>query len=60
MPSSVKNERDERLWDEAKKVVRDSYADVEEGSDRFWKLVQGIYQRMKGERPNAGTSGGRG
>ncbi|MCD6351159.1 MAG: hypothetical protein J7M26_03470, partial [Armatimonadetes bacterium] len=51
MPSStVKTAHDERLWDKAKQRVRDEYGLTEADGDRYWRLVMGIYQRMKGTR----------
>ncbi len=46
----VKTKRDERLWEKAKGRVREEYPEVEEGSDRYWALVNGIYQRMRGRK----------
>ncbi len=46
MPKGVvKTPTDEKRWEEAKKRVRDEY-DLTEDDDRFWRLVNGIYQRM--------------
>ena len=50
MPKGVVNTpRDEHLWTKAKAAVREQYTNVAEGSDRFYRLVMGIYKRMKGE-----------
>jgi hypothetical protein len=46
----VKTERDERLWEKAKGRVREQYPDVAEDSDRFWRLVMGIFKRMTGRK----------
>jgi hypothetical protein len=55
MPANVvKTKRDERLWNEAKAQVRKEYPGVAEDSDRFYRLVNGIYQRMK-----SGVGGGK-
>jgi hypothetical protein len=55
MPANVvKTKRDERLWNEAKAQVRKEYPGVAEDSDRFYRLVNGIYQRMKA-RVGGGT-----
>lgn len=52
MPAAVvKTERDERLWDQAKALVREQYADVGADTEQFWRLVMGVYQRMHGEKP---------
>jgi len=40
----------ERLWRRAKRRVREQYPDVSEDSDRYWRLVQGIYQTMTGRK----------
>jgi hypothetical protein len=47
MPAFVKTARDERLWRQARKQVSEEYPDVETGSDRYWALVNGVFQRMK-------------
>lgn len=49
MPSNVvKTQRDEELWNKAKQIVSNQYPNVSEGSDKYYALVMGIYQRMKG------------
>jgi len=47
MPGKM-NKRDEHLWNKAKGVVTKQYPKVAEDSDQYWKLVQGVYQKMKG------------
>jgi len=50
MPSNVvKTKRDEELWNKAKQLVHKQYPDLTEKDKRFWKLVMGIYQKMKGK-----------
>ncbi len=49
MPDFVKTARDEHLWRKAKAQVATQYPHVEKGSDRYWKLVNGTYQNMKGK-----------
>ena len=46
MPAFVKTARDERLWKEAKQIVRDEYS-VKVGSKPYWALVNRIFHRMK-------------
>ncbi len=46
-PKAPQSPRDARLWDMAKYIVKDEYPEVEEGSERFWELVSGIFRRMK-------------
>jgi len=46
-PNRVKTERDARLWDLAKWLVSDEYPEVDEGSERYWTLVSGIFTRLK-------------
>lgn len=46
-PARVKTERDARLWDMAKWLVDDEYPDVKEDTERYWKLVSGIFTRLK-------------
>jgi len=48
MPANVvTNAREERLWSEAKAQVKKEYPDVSEGDERFYKLVMGIFKRMR-------------
>ena len=57
----VRTKRDERLWEQAKAQVREEHPDVEEESDRFYRLVNGIYQKMKGGQvEKAGRGPGKG
>ena len=59
MPTGlVKTKRDERLWNAAKAAARKQYPKVKEGTDRFWKIVNGIYHRMKGDKD--ALAGGKG
>lgn len=37
---------DEASWEEAKSHAADSYPNISHGSDRFWSVVQTIYQNM--------------
>ncbi len=47
MPEGVvKTKREEHLWAEAKKAARKQYPWAK--GDRFWKIVNGIFQKMKG------------
>ena len=46
-PRRVDSPRDARLWEMAKRVVKDEYRDIEEDSERFWKVVSRIFTRMK-------------
>jgi len=56
----VEGERDERLWEKAKARVREEYPEVEEDSDRFWRLVNAIYGKMTEGEPEGGRGPGRG
>lgn len=48
MPNGlVRTTEDEATWARAKAKVRAEY-DLDEDADRFWKLVNSIYQKMKG------------
>ena len=49
MPDFVKTARDERLWRKAKAQASNQYPHVEKGSDKWWSIVSGIYQNMKGK-----------
>jgi hypothetical protein len=46
----VKTARDERLWEKAKSRVAEEYGLSEADGDRYWRLVNGIYQAMRGRR----------
>lgn len=47
MPNNiVKTKRDKKLWNKAKDIVQKEYGKSEDSGDDFWKLVNGIYQRM--------------
>jgi hypothetical protein len=46
-PRRVDSPRDARLWEMAKRIVKDEYKDVEEDSEQFWRLVSRIFTRMK-------------
>ena len=36
----------EKLWDEAKAIVKKEYPEVKESNDRFYELVTGILKKM--------------
>lgn len=40
--------KDEAKWNEAKKAAHKSYPEFDESEDRFWKVVETIYQQMGG------------
>jgi hypothetical protein len=46
-PRRVNSPRDARLWEMAKRIVKDEYKDVKDDSEQFWKLVSRIFTRMK-------------
>jgi hypothetical protein len=46
-PRRVESPRDARLWEMAKRIVKDEYRDIEEDSERFWQVVSRIFTRMK-------------
>lgn len=51
-PTRVKTPRDARLWEVAKRVVRDQYGDEDE--EKYWAIVSRVFTRMKiraGGRP---------
>lgn len=49
MPSTlVKNERDEKMWARAKRLVHKQYPDVKPGTDRYYALVVTIFKKLKG------------
>jgi len=63
----VKSQRDERLWEEAKqqaakqlgkRMPSPELAGRVTPDKRYWRLVMGIYQRMKGRRRPALRKGG--
>jgi hypothetical protein len=43
MPAVVKSPKDEEAWSRAKAQVKKEYPDIEEGSDRFYKLTMKIF-----------------
>ncbi|MGB9660664.1 MAG: hypothetical protein ACPL5F_01430 [Moorellaceae bacterium] len=49
-PNAVKTQREEHLWDRAKEIVQEEYGLDKEDGSRFYRLVMGIFQRMKGEK----------
>ena len=49
----VRTERDEHLWERAKEIVTQEYGLTEEDGDRYWRLVMGIFLRMKRLRKRA-------
>ncbi|KKW13344.1 MAG: hypothetical protein UY48_C0002G0035 [Candidatus Gottesmanbacteria bacterium GW2011_GWB1_49_7] len=49
MPAFIKTAKDEAAWAEAKAAVRKQYPDLSEDDDRFWRLVNAIYQKMAGK-----------
>jgi hypothetical protein len=51
----VRTERDEHLWQRAKEIVTQEYGLTEEDGDRYWRLVMGIFLRMKRLRKRAHT-----
>src|SRR5262245_28708549 len=47
VPSNlVRTKRDEAAWDRAKRAAHSQY-DFSEENDRFWKIVNHIYQNMR-------------
>ena len=46
-PRRVKTRRDARLWEVAKRIVKDNYRNIKEDSEKFWALVSRIFTRMK-------------
>lgn len=46
MPSFVK---DEEKWTKAKEIVEKEYKLTEKDGDKYWKLVVGVYKKMKGQ-----------
>jgi hypothetical protein len=46
MPAFIKTARDERLWAKAKAQAKKEYPWTEKDGDKFWKIVNGIYQKM--------------
>ena len=46
-PKRVKTPRDARLWEMAKRIVKDEYREVKEDSEQFWSIVSRVFTRMK-------------
>ena len=60
MPTSVvKTKKQERAWEKAKRIVRQQYPKVEEGSKQFWRLVMTIYKMLSGYKPKPKQKKGR-
>ena len=47
MPAFIKTKREEELWARAKRIVTKEYKLTEGDGDKFWRLVNGIYQHMQ-------------
>lgn len=47
MPAFIKTQKDEKFWGKAKRIAHKEY-NVPSESDRFYKIVTGIYKKMKG------------
>jgi len=50
MPAFIKTARDERLWCEAKAAAAEAGLSEEKDGDRYWRYVNGTYQRMAGKK----------
>lgn len=48
MPSFIKTDRDETLWAKAKEIAHKEYGKTEADGDDFYRIVTGIYKKMKG------------
>jgi hypothetical protein len=48
MPEFVRTEKDEKLWEKAKEIVKKQYGKTEADGDEFWALVTGVYKRAGG------------
>ena len=46
-PKRVKTPRDARLWEMAKRIVKDEYREAKEDSEQFWSIVSRVFTRMK-------------
>jgi len=46
-PRRVKTPRDARLWEMAKRIVKDEYREAKEDSEQFWSIVSRVFTRMK-------------
>jgi hypothetical protein len=49
----VQAEQDEHLWQRAKEIATQEYGLTEEDGDQYWRLVMGIFLRMKRLRKRA-------
>ena len=51
MPAGIiKSKEDEKRWMKAKRIVQSSYVargKAKKGSDKYWSMVNGVYQKMK-------------
>ena len=46
-PAKKESAKDEAAWDRAKAEAKKGYPDMSEDDDRYWKIVQKIYENMK-------------
>ena len=52
MPAFIKTDADERVWSRAKAYAHESYPDLTEDDDNFWKITTSIYKKMRGKKKN--------
>jgi hypothetical protein len=56
MPANLVQPGEEVAWERAKRKVKEEYPDIEEGQDRFYKLVTTLFENMKALDTGAGLS----
>src|SRR5262245_42265184 len=53
MPANMVEPGQEAAWDRAKRAASKQYPDLTEEQDRYWKIVNHIFQNMKALSPNS-------
>ena len=56
MPAFIKTDADERIWARAKAYAHESYPDLTEDDDNFWKITTSIYKKLNGSKMNKKAS----
>jgi hypothetical protein len=56
MPANLVEPGEEAAWDRAKRAAKKQYPDLGEDNDRYWKIVNHIFQNMKAMDAGAGLS----
>lgn len=55
MPAFIKTQEDEKLWQEAKDIVKNSYPKLSEDDPQFWSIVTTVFFKLKNKGDNEKT-----